>query len=220
MVESWSPVLLTLKVSFTATLFSVSLGLLVAWVLAKKQFRLKNLADALLMQPMIIPPTVLGYYLLVMFGRRSALGEFLESWFGLTLVFTWRGAVLAAVVASLPLFVKPVRAALESVDGQLEDAARLLGKSEWTVMLTVTLPLAWRGILAGGVLAFARAMGDFGTTLMVAGNIPGQTQTISIAIYDAVQSGNEGNANALVLLVTVFSVAVLWFVSRVTAGRF
>ncbi len=220
MIADWTPVLLTLKVSLTATLFSVSLGLLVAWVLAKWQFRGKNLVDALIMQPMVIPPTVLGYYLLVAFGRRSPLGEALEDWFGLTLVFTWQGAVLAAMVASMPLFIKPVRAALESVDARLEQAARLLGKSELTVLRTVTLPLAWRGILAGGVLAFARAVGDFGTTLMVAGNIPGRTQTVPIAIYDAVQSGQQSQANALVLLVTLFSVAVLWLVSRMTAGRF
>lgn len=220
MIADWTPVLLTLKVSLTATVFSVSLGLLVAWVLAKRQFRGKNLVDALIMQPMVIPPTVLGYYLLVAFGRRSPLGEALEDWFGITLVFTWQGAALAAMVASMPLFIKPVRAALESVDARLEHAARLLGKSEWTVMRTVTLPLAWRGILAGGVLAFARAVGDFGTTLMVAGNIPGRTQTVPIAIYDAVQSGQQAQANALVLLVTIFSVAVLWLVSRMTAGRF
>ena len=219
-VASWHPLLLTLKVSLIATGFSVSLGLWVAWVLAKKRFRGKHLLDALLMQPLVIPPTVLGYYLLVLFGRRGALGSLLEEYFGLTLVFTWRGAVLAAMVASMPLFIKPARAALESVEPQLENAARLLGKSEWAVLRTVTLPLAWRGILAGGVLAFARAVGDFGTTLMVAGNIPGKTQTVSIAIYDAVQSGQEGAANALVLLVTVFSIAVMWFVSRVTAGRF
>lgn len=216
----WHPLLLTLKVSFFATLFSVTVGLCVAWFLAKKQFRGKNLLDALLMQPLVIPPTVLGYYLLVVFGRRGALGPMLEDFFGLTLVFTWRGAVLAAMVASMPLFIKPARAAIESVEPQMENAARLLGKSEWTLLRTVTLPLAWRGILAGGVLAFARSVGDFGTTLMVAGNIPGKTQTVSIAIYDAVQSGNEGDANLLVLIVTVFSVAVLWFVSRVTAGRF
>lgn len=220
MIADWTPVLLTLKVSLIATGFSVSLGLLVAWVLAKCRFRGKNLVDALIMQPMVIPPTVLGYYLLVAFGRRSPLGEALERWFGITLVFTWQGAVLAAMVASMPLFIKPVRAALESVDARLEHAARLLGKTEWTVMRTVTLPLAWRGILAGGVLAFARAVGDFGTTLMVAGNIPGRTQTVPIAIYDAVQSGQQAQANALVLLVTVFSVAVLWLVSRMTAGRF
>ena len=219
-LASWHPLLLTLKVSLFATLFSVTLGLWIAWLLARKQFRGKNLLDALLMQPLVIPPTVLGYYLLVLFGRHGPIGAVLEQTLGLTLVFTWRGAVLAATVASMPLFIKPARAAMESVEPRLEHAARLLGKSEWTVLRTVTLPLAWRGILAGGVMAFARAVGDFGTTLMVAGNIPGKTQTVSIAIYDAVQSGSEGDANALVLIVTVFSVAVMWFVSRVTAGRF
>ncbi len=219
-LENWHPVWLTLQVSVTATFFSVTMGLLVAWVLARKSFFGKHLVDALLMQPLVTPPTVLGYYLLVAFGRTSALGRGLEEWFGVTLVFTWRGAVLAALVASMPLFIKPARAAIESVDGRLEDAARLLGSGEWAVFRTITLPLAWRGIVAGAVMAFARAVGDFGTTLMVAGNIPGKTQTVSIAIYDAVQAGDQERANALVLLVTLFSVAVLWFVSRFTAGRY
>ncbi|MCZ6471846.1 MAG: molybdate ABC transporter permease subunit [SAR324 cluster bacterium] len=220
MLASWDPVWLTLRVSFTATVFSVSLGLLLAWFLARKDFRGKNLLDAILMQPMVIPPTVLGYYLLVLFGRGSSFGRLLERWFDVTLVFTWQGAVLAAMVASMPLFIKPARAAIESVDRQLENAARLLGRSEWSVFRTITLPLAWRGIVAGAVMAFARAMGEFGTTLMVAGNIPGRTQTVSIAIYDAVQAGDQSRANVLVLLVTVFSIGVLWFVSRITAGRF
>ncbi|MCZ6629013.1 MAG: molybdenum ABC transporter permease, partial [SAR324 cluster bacterium] len=154
------------------------------------------------------------------FGRGSSFGRLLERWFDVTLVFTWQGAVLAAMVASMPLFIKPARAAIESVDRQLENAARLLGRSEWSVFRTITLPLAWRGIVAGAVMAFARAMGEFGTTLMVAGNIPGRTQTVSIAIYDAVQAGDQSRANVLVLLVTVFSIGVLWFVSRITAGRF
>ncbi|MCZ6627508.1 MAG: molybdate ABC transporter permease subunit, partial [SAR324 cluster bacterium] len=195
MLASWDPVWLTLRVSITATVFSVSLGLLLAWFLARKDFRGKNLLDAILMQPMVIPPTVLGYYLLVLFGRGSSFGRLLERWFDVTLVFTWQGAVLAAMVASMPLFIKPARAAIESVDRQLENAARLLGKSEWSVFRTITLPLAWRGIVAGAVMAFARAMGEFGTTLMVAGNIPGRTQTVSIAIYDAVQAGDQSRAN-------------------------
>ena len=219
-LADWHPVWLTLRVSFTATVCSVALGLLVAWVLARKRFPAKNLVDALLMQPLVIPPTVLGYYLLVAFGRGSWLGAFLESTLGVTLVFTWQGAVLAATVASMPLFVKPARAAIESVDRQLENAARLLGRGEWAVFRTITLPLAWRGIVAGAVMAFARAVGDFGTTLMVAGNIPGRTQTVSIAIYDAVQAGDQGRANALVVLVTVFSIGVLWFVARFTSGRY
>ena len=219
-VQDWFPIWLTLRIAFTATIISVVLGLGIAWLMARKQFRGKNLAEAIIMQPLVIPPTVMGYYLLVVFSRRSALGSALEDWFGLTLVFTWRGAVLAAVVASLPLFIKPVRAALESVDTHLENAARLLGKTEWTVFRTVTFPLAWRGIVAGGVMAFARSMGEFGTTLMVAGNIPGKTQSVSIAIYDAVQAGDDAQANALVAIVTVFSILVLWFVSWFTAGRY
>jgi molybdate transport system permease protein len=216
----WEPVWLTLRVSLVATALAVAIGLGAAWFLAKKRFLGKNLVDALIMQPLVIPPTVLGYYLLVLFGRQGALGHFLEQSFGITLVFTWRAAVLAALVASLPLFIKPARAAMEAVDEHMENAARLLGKSEWTVFRTITLPLAWRGVVAGSVMAFARCMGEFGTTLMVAGNIPGRTQTISIAIYDAVQAGREGEANLLVLLVTLISVSILWFVSSITTGRY
>ncbi|MFQ5586961.1 MAG: molybdate ABC transporter permease subunit, partial [Thermodesulfobacteriota bacterium] len=145
---------------------------------------------------------------------------FLEDGLGITLVFTWRGAVVAAVVASLPLFVKPARAALEGVDRNLENAARLLGKTEWEVWQTITLPLAWRGLAAGAVLSFARATGEFGATLMVAGNIPGSTQTLPIAIYDAVQMGDTGLANTLVLIITLFSLSVLYFVNRFTRGRY
>ena len=220
MLAHWEPVWLTLRVSLVATALAVAIGLGVAWFLAKNQFRGKNLVDALIMQPLVIPPTVLGYYLLVLVGRQGALGRFLEESFGITLVFTWRGAVIAALVASLPLFIKPARAAMEAVDAHMENAARLLGKTEWTVFRTITLPLAWRGIVAGSVMAFARCMGEFGTTLMVAGNIPGRTQTISIAIYDAVQAGRQDEANLLVLLVTVISVAILWFVSWITTGRY
>ena len=219
-VSDWFPIWLTLKVSFVATLLATGFGLGVAWFLAKVNFRGKHFVDALLMQPLVIPPAVLGYYLLVVFGRQSALGGLLEDWFGITLVFSWRGAVLAAMVAALPLFVKPARAAMEAVDPHMENSARLLGKSEWAVLRTVTLPLAWRGLVAGAVMAFARCMGEFGATLMVAGNIPGKTQTVSIAIYDAVQAGREGDANVLVLIVTLISMGVLWFVSWITTGRY
>ena len=219
-IRDWFPILLTLRVSLTASFFAIVIGLAVAWLLARKAFWGKNLLDALLMQPLVIPPTVLGYYLLVVFGRGGGLGRFLEDGLGVPLVFTWRGAVVAALVASLPLFIKPARAAMESVDPQLENAARLLGKSEPVVFYTITLPLAWRGLLAGGMMAFTRAVGDFGATLMVAGNIPGRTQTASIAIYDAVQSGDLAGANALVAIMTVFSISVLLLVSTMTAGRF
>ena len=219
-ISDWFPIYLTLKVSLTATFLTVLIGLGIAWVLAKKQFWGKTLLDALLMQPLVIPPTVLGYYLLVTFGRGAWLGRFLEQNLGLTLIFTWRGAVLAALATSLPLFIKPARAAMESVDPRLENAARLLGRSELGVFRAITLPLAWRGLLAGGMMAFARSMGDFGATLMVAGNIPGRTQTVSIAIYDAMQAGDVGVANTLVVIMTVFSISVLLLVAWITAGRF
>lgn len=214
------PLYLTFKVSVVATCFSVTIGLFLAWLMAKHDFFGKGLLDAIVMQPLVIPPTVLGYYLLVLLGRSSFLGRFLEDDLGINLVFTWRGAVVAAVVASLPLFVKPARAALEGVDRNLENAARLLGKTEWEVWQTITLPLAWRGLAAGAVLSFARATGEFGATLMVAGNIPGSTQTLPIAIYDAVQMGDTGLANTLVLIITLFSLSVLYFVNRFTRGRY
>jgi molybdate transport system permease protein len=214
------PLYLTFKVSIVATVFSVTIGLFLAWVMAKHDFFGKGLLDAIVMQPLVIPPTVLGYYLLVLLGRSSFLGRFLEDDLGITLVFTWRGAVVAAVVASLPLFVKPARAALEGVDRNIENAARLLGKTEWEVWRTITLPLAWKGIVAGAVLSFARATGEFGATLMVAGNIPGATQTLPIAIYDAVQMGDTKLANTLVLIITIFTLSVLYFVNRFTRGRY
>ena len=214
------PLYLTLKVSVAATFFSVIIGLGLAYLMARRGFWGKGVLDALIMQPLVIPPTVLGYYLLVLLGRSGPLGRFLEDTLGITLVFTWKGAVIAAFVASLPLFVRPARAAIEGVDRNLENAARLLGKTEWEILKTITIPLAWRGIAAGSVMAFARATGEFGATLMVAGNIPGLTQTLPIAIYDAVQMGNTKMANILVGIITLFSFSVLYFVNRFTRGRY
>ncbi len=213
------PLYLTIKVSFTATVFTAALGVMLAWAMARKDFVGKGVLDVLIMQPLVIPPTVLGYYLLAAFGAQSPLGRFLEG-LGISVVFTWKGAVVAAFVSSLPLFVKPARAAIEGVAPELEDAARLLGKTEWQVIRTITLPLAWRGIAAGAVMSFARATGEFGATLMVAGNIPGITQTMPLAIYDAVQSGNDYAANVLVAIITLFSFAVLYLAGRFTRGRF
>ncbi|MBI5468063.1 MAG: molybdate ABC transporter permease subunit [Deltaproteobacteria bacterium] len=214
------PLYLTVKVSFTATVFTVAVGLVVAWTMAKKDFFGKDFLDVIVMQPLVIPPTVLGYYLLTLLGRSSPVGRFLEDVLGFQLVFTWKGAVVAAFISSLPLFVKPARAAFEGVGAELEDAARLLGKSEIYIIRTVTLPLAWRGILAGAVMSFARATGEFGATLMVAGNIPGVTQTLPIAIYDAVQSADDYTANVLVGVITLFSFTVLYLAGRFTRGRF
>ena len=209
------PLYITVKVSLIATAFTITIGLVLAWVMAKKAFWGKGLLDAVIMQPLVIPPTVLGYYLLVAFGRSGPVGGFLEETLGIEVAFTWKGAVLAAFISSLPLFVKPARAAFEGVGADLENAARLLGKTELAVIRTVTLPLAWRGLFAGAVMAFARATGEFGATLMIAGNIPGLTQTLPIAIYDAVQSGDYRAANILVGIITLFSFSVLY-----VAGRF
>lgn len=214
------PLYLTIKVSFIATVFTAAIGIALAWAMAKRDFFGKGLLDVVIMQPLVIPPTVLGYYLLSAFGAKSPLGRFLADTLGVDIVFTWKGAVIAALVSSLPLFVKPARAALEGVGAEIEDAARLLGKTELQIIRTITLPLAWRGIAAGAVMAFARATGEFGATLMVAGNIPGLTQTLPIAIYDAVQSGDDYAANILVGVITLFSFSVLYIAGRFTRGRF
>ncbi len=214
------PLFLTLKVSLVSAVFTVTIGLSLAWLAARCDFPGKWILDVIIMQPLVIPPTVLGYYLLVVLGKYGPVGRFLNDVFGITLVFTWKGAVVAAVVASLPLFVKPARAALEGVDRNLENAARLLGKTEWQIFRTITIPLAWRGIVAGAVMAFARATGEFGATLMVAGNIPGLTQTLPIAIYDAVQMGDTTLANTMVAIITMFSMSVLYFVNWLTRGKY
>ncbi len=214
----WFPVLLSLRVAFLATLFAALLGVPLAYGLARRRLPAPGLLSALTTLPLVLPPTVLGYYLLLLIGRQSPLGRLLEGW-GISLVFTWQAAVLAATVVSFPLVVRSAQAAFESVDPALEAAARTLGRSEAAIFFTVTVPLAWRGILAGAVLAFARAMGEFGATLMVAGNIPGRTQTLSVAIYDAVQAGQYSLANNLVLLISMVSVGVLALLARIGDGR-
>ncbi len=209
-----SPLFITLKVAGLATLLALVMGTLAAYVLAKHSFPGKEMLDTLFTLPMVLPPTVLGYYLLVSFGRNGFPGRWLEHVFGVSLVFTWQGAVLAAAVVSLPLVQKSARAAFEGVDGTLQDAARTLGKSEPEVFLLVTLPLAWRVILSGVMLAFARAVGEFGATLMIAGNLPGRTQTLSLAIYDAVQSGNDSLGTVLVLTTSSVCAGVLLLSKR------
>lgn len=206
--------LLSLKVAGIATVLNMMLGTAVAFILARWRFWGRDLLDTLLTLPMVLPPTVLGYYLLVALGRHSPLGKWLKEMFDLNLIFTWQGAVIASMVVTFPLIFKPARAAFEAVNPQLEQAARILGLNEWAVFFRVSLPLAWRGILAGILLAFARALGEFGATLMIAGSIPGQTQTLSIAIYEAVQAGDDVLANGLVVLVSAVCVVIL-----LTAGR-
>lgn len=203
------PLLLTLKVAGWATLLATVAGVLIAFALARLRFPGREVVDAMMTLPMVMPPTVLGYYLLVLLGRRGPIGGWLESNLGISLIFTWQGAVIAAAIVALPLVYKGARAALEGVEPQFEQAARVLGKSETSVFLQVTLPLAWRGILAGAMLAFARAMGEFGATLMVAGSLPGRTQTLSIAVYEAVQAGKDDVANFLVIVTSVVCITIL-----------
>ena len=204
-----TPLLLTLKVAFLATLFSFLAGVFFSRLLSRFSFPGKEWLDAVLTLPLVLPPTVLGYYLIVLLGRKGWLGQFLWESFGISLMFTWQGAVVASAVVSFPLVFKSARASFEAVDHNLEKAARTLGSSELGVFLRVSLPLAWRGILAGAMLAFARAMGEFGATLMIAGNLPGKTQTLSLAVYAAVQAGNDNLATTLVLITSIVCVLVL-----------
>lgn len=215
----WVALGLSLKVAGWATALNIVLGISVGFFLARTRFPGRDLLDTLLTLPMVMPPTVLGYYLLVLVGRRSAFGSWLYDSFGINLIFTWQGAVIAATVVAFPLVFKPARAAFEAVDSELEQAARVLGVSELAIFFRVTLPLAWRGILAGVLLAFARALGEFGATLMVAGSIPGKTQTLSIAVYEAVQAGKDDTANLLVLITSIVCVVVLLSASRLAPGR-
>jgi len=203
------PLALTLRVAGFATLLTLVVGVAVALLFARHAFRGREILDAVCTLPLVMPPTVLGYYLIVLIGRRGWIGEWIYENLGISLMFTWQGAVLASAVVAFPLVYKSARAAFESVDRQLENAARTLGASELRVLFAVTIPLAWRGILAGTMLAFARAMGEFGATLMVAGNIPGKTQTLSLAVYDAVQAGQDDLANFLVLLTSIVCIAIL-----------
>lgn len=214
MEAAWIPLVLSLKVAGWATAVDVVLGVAAGYALARWRFPGRDVVDSLLLLPMVLPPTVLGYYLLVLVGRRGPIGGWLQSTFGIHLVFTWQGAVVAASVVSFPFVCKSARAAFEEVAPRLEQAARVLGLTEAAVFFRVTLPLAWRGILAGVLLAFARALGEFGATLMVAGSIPGRTQTLSIAVYEAVQAGQDALANRLVVVISVVAVVVL-----VAAGR-
>jgi molybdate transport system permease protein len=213
------PVWLSLAVSSLATLLALSLGVPIAWALARTRFPGKDVLAALVISPLVLPPTVLGYYLLVLIGSRGPLGRLLGA-LGLELAFTWRAAVLAAAIGALPLLIRAVQAGFETVDPRLEQAARTLGRGEWSVFWSVTLPLAWRAVLAGLTLAYCRAFGDFGITLMVAGSIPGRTQTLPLAIYDHVQAGGMREANLLALGAVVGVVVLLGGLSRLARLKY
>lgn len=219
MAEAWIPLALTLQVAGWATAINLLLGVGVGYALARWRFPGREVLDAALTLPMVMPPTVLGYYLLVVIGSHGVLGAWLLEHFGLRLIFTVPAAIIAATIVSFPLVFKAARAAFETVDAQLEDAARTLGINEWAVFFRVSLPLAWRGILAGLLLSFARALGEFGATLMVAGSIAGKTQTLSIAVYEAVQAGQDQTANFLVAVTSITCMVVLLSAGRLVPGR-
>lgn len=219
MHEAWIALALTLKVAGWATAINLVAGVGVGFAMARWRFPGREVVDAAFTLPMVMPPTVLGYYLLVVIGSQGPLGGWLKAQFGIQLIFTWQAAVIAAATVAFPLVYKAARAAFETVDPQLEQAARVLGVGEAGVFFRVSLPLAWRGILAGLLLAFARATGEFGATLMVAGSIPGKTQTLSIAVYEAVQAGQDDAANFLVLVTSVTCMAVLLATGKLAPGR-
>lgn len=212
----WFPLWLSLRVASLATILILTFGTLAAYVLSHKNFRGKEAADSLITLPLVLPPTVLGYYLLVLLGRSSGFGHLYESVFGQPLVFTWQAAVVAAVLHSAPIYIKSARTVLESVDYRFEWVAHSLGASEWRTLWRITLPLSWRGLSSLASLSFARSLGDFGVTMMVAGNIPGQTQTLSVAIFDAVESGNGKTARLLVLVISVTALVLLWAAARLS----
>jgi molybdate transport system permease protein len=210
---------LSLQVALIATLLVLLFGLPLAYLLARRDFRGKEVLDVLLTLPLVLPPTVTGYYLILLFGRRGLIGGPLYAWTGWSIMFTWQAAVLASFVVALPLMIKTARSAMESVDATLIHASFTLGRKEWETALRVILPLSSRGILAGTVLSFARAMGEFGATLMVAGNLPGRTDTLPIAIYSLSASGEWTSAHLMVALMTLVCGLLLYIANRSTAKK-
>lgn len=215
----WFPLTLSLRVAVLATALVLIIGTALAYLLSHRDFRAKSALDSLFTLPLVLPPTVLGYYLLVLFGRSTIPGRLYEAAFGRPLVFTWQAAVVAAFFHSAPIYIKAARAVLEQVDRRYEWAAHSLGASEWQTFWRITLPLARRPLSALAALSFARCLGDFGITLMLAGNIPGSTQTVSVAIYDAVESGNGQLARTLVLIISALAFGLLWGGTRLAEGR-
>ncbi|MCL5058261.1 MAG: molybdate ABC transporter permease subunit [Actinobacteria bacterium] len=217
-LEDWFPVFLSLRVAVIALIIVTCMGMPLSRIMARREFYGKDLIEAAITLPLVLPPSVIGYGLLMLLGKNGPLGRVLSE-MGIPVIFTWWAAVLASTVVALPLMYQSARAAFESVDVNFEKAARTLGAGELRVFFTITLPLAWPGIMAGLVLSFARALGEFGATLMVAGNIPGQTQTIPLAIYFAVDAGDNATAKTLVAIITVFSFTVIFWVNRWSKRR-
>ena len=212
-------VILSLRVAFWAVLWSLPLGILTAWLLSRRDFLGKTLVDGLVHLPLIVPPVVVGYLLLILLGRRGVFGVWLHDWFGITVAFTWKGAAVAAAVMAFPLMVRAVRLSMDEVDRRLEQAARTLGAGPFRVFFTVTLPLTLPGILTGTILAFARSLGEFGATITFVSNIPGETRTLPLALYTLTQSpGGEVGALRLLVIAVVLALASL-MASEVLARR-
>ncbi|WP_130834450.1 molybdate ABC transporter permease subunit [[Erwinia] mediterraneensis] len=199
----WQAVLLSLKISAIAVLFSLPLGILMAWVLVRCRFPGKALLDSLIHLPLVLPPVVVGYLLLIALGRRGFIGEWLYDLFGISVAFSWRGAAIASAVVAFPLMVRAIRLALEAVDTRLEQAARTLGAGRWRVFFTITLPLTLPGIIVGTVLAFARSLGEFGATITFVSNIPGETRTIPLAMYSLIETPGAEAAAARLCVVAI-----------------
>ncbi|MDC9615288.1 molybdate ABC transporter permease subunit [Xenorhabdus khoisanae] len=199
----WQAILLSLKISGIAVLFSLPFGILMAWMLARCQFFGKSLLDSIIHLPLVLPPVVVGYLLLISMGRRGVIGEFLYDWFGVSFAFNWTGAALASAVVAFPLMVRAIRLSLESIDRRLEQAARTLGASPLKVFFTITLPLSLPGIIVGAVLAFARSLGEFGATITFVSNIPGETRTIPLAMYTLIETPGAETAAARLCVVAI-----------------
>jgi molybdate transport system permease protein len=212
--QVWFPLSITLWIATISSILVLCSGVGIAYIFARRDFRGKELAELLLTLPLVLPPTVIGYLLVILIGKNGFLGHLIFDILGTGIMFTWQAAVIAAYVVSLPLMVRTAKAAIEAVDKELEYAAYILGRSELETALIVTLPLAKKGILAGLVLSFARAIGEFGATLMLAGNIPGKTNTMSISIYSAFQAGNNELAQTLVLILIVVSLLAISLTGR------
>jgi len=212
----YSPLVLSLWVSALATSIIAVLGILIAYVLARKRFLGRTMLDAFTTLPMILPPTVTGYYLIILLGKNGIIGNSIYNLTGWSVMFTWQAAVIAATVVAIPIMIKSAKAAIESVNVEYEKAAFTLGKSEYETFFLVTLPLAKKGLIAGLLLSFARALGEFGATIMIAGNIPGKTSTMPLAIYRAFQSGEDQFANMLVIILTIVSIAVIYITTKIS----
>ncbi len=210
---------LSLQVAILATVMMVLFGIPVSYLLARREFRGREVIDMLFTLPLVLPPTVTGYYLIILFGRSGYIGKILYLWTGWSIMFTWYAAALAAFVVAIPLLIKTARAAIESVDINIIQASYALGLSEFQTAVYIVLPLARKGILAGIILSFARALGEFGATLMIAGNIPGKTNTMPLAIYTSAGSGDWSKANMMVISLTALSGIALYFANKYSKGH-